>query len=112
MYSLKYGTIPVVRAVGGLDDSIVDYTQDRKSGNGFKFNQAAKSDFIDALKRTISVYQNKSEWRRLVLRAMRYDFSWKKSVKEYIRIYNLISQQNTIAPTLKEQRRPQARKKW
>ena len=106
MYSLKYGTIPVVRAVGGLDDSIVDYTQDRKSSNGFKFNQAAKSDFIDALKRAISVYQNKNEWRRLVLRAMGYDFSWKKSVKEYIRIYNLISQQNTIAPTLKEQRRP------
>lgn len=90
MYSLKYGTIPVVRAVGGLDDSIVDYTQDRKGGNGFKFSQATPSDFIDALKRAISVYRNKSEWRRLVLRAMGYDFSWKKSAQEYLRIYNLI----------------------
>jgi len=92
MYSLKYGTIPVVTAVGGLDDTIVDYTQNRKMGNGFKFNKANKADFIDALKRALSVYQNKKEWKELVLKAMGFDFSWTKAAKEYIRLYLLIKE--------------------
>jgi len=87
MYSLKYGTIPVVRATGGLDDTIIDYTHDKKNGNGFKFNQASKEDFIDALTRAVSVYENKREWKKLVERGMDEDFSWNYSAKEYIKVY-------------------------
>ena len=57
MYSLKYGTIPVVRAVGGLDDTIIDYTQDHKNGNGFKFNEATAEDFMEALKKAVSLFK-------------------------------------------------------
>ncbi|MBU2541660.1 MAG: glycogen synthase GlgA [Candidatus Omnitrophica bacterium] len=94
MYSLRYGTIPVVRAVGGLDDTIIDYSQDPVSGNGFKFNQANTDDFINALKRAISVYSNKKEWIKLLKRAMGFDFSWEKSAKEYIRLYTQIAKRH------------------
>ncbi|MFH1856503.1 MAG: glycogen synthase GlgA [Candidatus Omnitrophota bacterium] len=93
MYSLKYGTIPVVRGVGGLEDTIIDYTRNSKEGNGFKFSQANIADFMDALRRAVNVYKNKKEWEQLTLKAMSCDFSWKNSAKEYIRIYNLIKTQ-------------------
>lgn len=88
MYSLKYGTIPVVRAVGGLDDTIIDYTGNRSAGNGFKFDQASAEDMIGALKRALSVYRNKPEWKKLVARGMGLDFSWKHSAGEYLKVYN------------------------
>ena len=91
MYSLKYGTIPVVRTVGGLDETIIDYSQDSKFGNGFKFAQAHPSDLLGALERALQVYSKKREWIGLVRRAMANDFSWEKSAKEYIRIYSLIA---------------------
>ncbi len=90
LYSLKYGTIPVVRAIGGLDDTIVDYSQSPKSGNGFKFNQASKDDLINALGRALSVYKNKKEWEELMVRAMGFDFSWEQSAKEYLKVYKRI----------------------
>lgn len=90
MYSLKYGTIPVVRATGGLDDAIVDYNKDPKNGNGFKFDRANTGDFIDALKRAVAVYNEKKEWEKLVVKAMGCDFSWKHSAEEYIKVYNII----------------------
>ncbi|PIU42441.1 MAG: glycogen synthase GlgA [Candidatus Omnitrophica bacterium CG07_land_8_20_14_0_80_42_15] len=90
MYSLKYGTIPIVRAVGGLDDTITDYTQNKREGNGFKFNQANKDDFMNAFKRALSTYKNKKEWEKLVLKVMGLDFSWEQSAKEYTRVYKTI----------------------
>lgn len=91
MYSLKYATIPVVRAVGGLDDTIIDYTQNQKDGNGFKFNQANLTDFKDALNRALCVYKNKKEWASLMKKAMKCDFSWHHSANEYLKIYRLIA---------------------
>ncbi len=90
MYSLKYATIPLVRATGGLDDTIIDYTKDPKNANGFKFNEAEISDFMDALKRAVSVYKNKKQWHSLMLKAMSEDFSWGHSAKEYIKLYKKI----------------------
>ncbi len=87
MYSLKYGTIPVVRATGGLDDTIVDYTQNPKDGNGFKFKEANPESFLQALKRAVSVYKKRGDWQKLMLRAMGFDFSWKNSAQEYIKLY-------------------------
>ena len=91
MYSLKYGTIPVVRATGGLDDTVIDHTENSKNGNGFKFKEADPASFIRALKRAVSVYENKKTWQKLMLRAMGFDFSWKHSAKEYIKLYNKIN---------------------
>jgi len=90
MYSLKYATIPVVRATGGLDDTIIDYTQKPKEGNGFKFQKATSEDFLTALEKAVNVYKDKENWQKLMIRAMKFDFSWKHSAQEYIKLYNKI----------------------
>ena len=92
MYSLKYGTIPVVRATGGLEDTVIDYAGNKENGSGFKFNNAEAQDLLSALKKAISVYKNRTEWEGLITRIMGLDFSWKRSAKEYLRLYNTMSQ--------------------
>ena len=87
MYSLKYGTIPIVRATGGLDDTILDYSKNPEKGNGFKFEKAIKEDFIDALKRAMEVFKDKEKWQELERRAMAFDFSWEHQAREYIKLY-------------------------
>lgn len=90
IYSLKYGTIPVVRATGGLDDTITDYSLDEANGNGFKFIRAEAGDFLNALKKAVCVYRDRKRWKRLMLRAMEYDFSWENSAREYIKVYGIM----------------------
>ncbi|MBI2988658.1 MAG: glycogen synthase GlgA [Deltaproteobacteria bacterium] len=87
MYSLKYGTIPVVRATGGLDDTIEDYNPLSASGNGFKFSGYSGPTLLEAVKRAITLYVNKPAWRRLMAGAMACDFSWEKSANEYLALY-------------------------
>ncbi|MFC1548953.1 glycogen synthase GlgA [Candidatus Omnitrophota bacterium] len=87
MYSIKYGTIPVVRATGGLDDVIVDFDENREEGNGFKFGPATQDAFYEAVKRAIEVYGDGESWEKLVLRAMSYDFSWDHSAGQYLKLY-------------------------
>jgi len=87
LYSLKYGTIPVVRATGGLDDTIIDYSKDAEKGNGFKFTEANADDFVDAIKRAIKVFRSKDEWARLQKCGMGLDFSWRRSAREYASLY-------------------------
>ncbi|MFC1570640.1 glycogen synthase GlgA [Candidatus Omnitrophota bacterium] len=91
MYSIKYGTIPVVRATGGLDDAIVDYDEERKRSNGFKFYPPTAEAFLSAIKRALEVYEDKNEWRALMKRAMKYDFSWRKSAEKYLSLYKKIT---------------------
>jgi len=90
MYSLKYGTVPVVRATGGLDDAIVDCGADAASGNGFKFADAAPAALLEALDRALAVYQDAGRWRELVKRAMAEDHSWEASAREYAALYDKI----------------------
>lgn len=87
LYSLKYGTVPVVRGVGGLEDTITDYTEDPGSGTGFKFYAYTEEAFIDSVQRAFAVYKNSSAWQTLMLRCMAQDFSWERSAKEYIELY-------------------------
>ncbi|MBD3264913.1 MAG: glycogen synthase GlgA [Candidatus Omnitrophica bacterium] len=90
MYSLKYATPPVVRAVGGLDDTVIDYTQSPLRGNGFKFRRPEAGDFLNALHRAVDVYNNKDKWRELTVRAMSFDFSWEVSAGQYVNLYRKI----------------------
>lgn len=85
IYSLKYGTIPVVRATGGLDDTIDE--QPAGQGNGFKFWGYNSNDLLDAIKRALGTFRNKEEWRGMMLRGMAQDFSWGRPAKEYVRVY-------------------------
>ncbi|MDH7511647.1 MAG: glycogen synthase GlgA [Clostridiales bacterium] len=90
MYSLRYGTIPVVRATGGLDDTIQEFDPDSLAGNGFKFVDYEKIALVDAVRRAVAVYQDKERWQVLVRNAIACDFSWEKSAAEYFRLYKRI----------------------
>lgn len=85
IYSLKYGTIPVVRATGGLDDTIDE--QPAGGGTGFKFWGYDSEAFLDAILRALGTFQNKGEWTQMMKRGMAQDFSWDKPAVEYARVY-------------------------
>ena len=95
MYSLKYGTIPIVRATGGLDDVIVDLDENSEKGNGFKFAAADKKQFLDSIKRAVKRMEDKTLWKALMTRVMQEDFSWDNSAKEYGSLYGRISNKRT-----------------
>jgi starch synthase len=87
MYSLKYGTIPVVRATGGLDDTIKEFNPETGRGNGFKFNVYSSAELIKAVKRARYLYRNNLLWAKLMKNAMKEDFSWQKSAQKYEEVY-------------------------
>lgn len=87
IYSLKYGTIPVVRATGGLDDTIVNYDPATRAGNGFKFSRYDASECLEKIKTAISFYYQPEHWRQLLRNAMTADFSWQRSAEAYLQLY-------------------------
>ncbi len=87
MYSLRYGTVPVVRATGGLDDTVEDYRPQTATGTGFKFRGYTGRALIRALRRALEVYQTPSRWRALQLTGMQQDHSWDASAREYVKVY-------------------------
>jgi starch synthase len=87
IYSLKYGTIPVVRATGGLDDTITSYDPATKKGNGFKFTRYDAKEFFNTIKMAISFYSQSEHWRQLLRNAMAADFSWERSAEAYLQLY-------------------------
>ncbi len=87
IYSLKYGTIPLVRATGGLDDTIVNYSPTTRRGNGFKFTRYDAKEFLDHIKSAIGFYSQPEHWRQLIRNAMMSDFSWKRSAAAYLQLY-------------------------
>ena len=88
IYSLKYGTVPIVRATGGLDDTIKPF--DGKSGTGFKFQNYSARALLAVIQQALAVYASPIAWQRLVQNGMREDFSWATSAKEYARIYQTL----------------------
>ncbi|NLY17737.1 MAG: glycogen synthase GlgA [Clostridiaceae bacterium] len=90
MISLRYGTIPVVRETGGLKDTIIDIDSDFGRGNGFSFKEITPTDFIKTIKRAVDTYRDKpGTWLELVKRGLKSDFSWNRSAKEYIALYEV-----------------------
>ena len=87
IYSLKYGTVPIVRATGGLDDTIENYDPETGKGNGFKFNEYSSSTLIEKIKEAVSVFDKKALWKKLVQSGMNQDFSWERSTKQYGELY-------------------------
>jgi starch synthase len=98
MYSLRYGTIPVVRAVGGLDDTVVDYDPATRSGNGFKFLAYTPEAMLAALKRALGVYGQRDRWQELERTAMAQDFSWNLSARHYSELYSKLLASRREAP--------------
>ncbi len=87
MISLRYGTVPVARATGGLADTIVDAAADPKRGNGFLFTDYAPAAFVDAVRRAVEFYRQGRGWRALQQRGMGADLSWAASAKAYASLY-------------------------
>jgi starch synthase len=85
IYSMKYGTVPVVRATGGLDDTVEAFNG--KSGTGFKFADYSPDALLAALGQAVETYRQPKAWRQVMLNGMRKDFSWAASARQYARIY-------------------------
>jgi starch synthase len=87
MYSLRYGTVPIVRAVGGLEDTVEDYDSETGRGTGFKFRDYAPAALVDAVKRAVELYGNPPAWKRVQQAGMKEDHSWDVSAREYVKVY-------------------------
>ena len=87
LYCLRYGTIPVVRAVGGLEETIVEYDPASGQGTGFKFLRFDPEEFLAAIKRALSLYSNPSAWEHVRQQAMQQEFSWPQAAAQYVEIY-------------------------
>jgi starch synthase len=87
IFSMRYGTIPIVRETGGLKDTVIPYNVFTKEGTGFTFANYNAHEMKDAVTRAIAVYENKDEWENLIKRCMGMDFSWKNSAREYKNLY-------------------------
>jgi starch synthase len=91
MYSLRYGTIPIVRNTGGLADSVVDVDAGGKTGTGFVFTEYEPDELVEAVGRMLALFPRKRIWREIMKRGMRQDFSWARSAHKYIDIYKKIT---------------------
>jgi len=88
MISARYGALPIVRETGGLYDTIRDAGQE--DGNGFTFKTYNAHDMLGAIDRARGIFNNKEQWKALQINAMSADFSWGRSAKEYIKLYQSI----------------------
>jgi starch synthase len=86
IYSLRYGTVPVVRATGGLDDTVQDY-DGTSAGTGFKFTDYAPTELLEAIRRALAAYRDPEAWHTLQSNGMAKDFSWKTSAASYVTLY-------------------------
>ncbi len=87
IYSLKYGTAPVVRATGGLDDTVEQFDPTTGQGTGFKFEEYSGRAMMQAIRAAIEVYRKPDLWQKLMLNGMAQDFSWGASAAQYARLY-------------------------
>jgi len=97
IYSLKYGTVPIVRATGGLDDTIEPWDARSGKGTGFKFTEYNGESLLLTIKQALQAYRDQSSWQVLMRNGMNKDFSWNFSAKEYIRIYERVRQARAVS---------------
>ncbi len=90
IYSMRYGTIPIVRATGGLEDTVTDIDSKNGNGTGIKFGPYDSKALLQAIERALKIYRDEKTWNKAVKNAMQQDFSWEKSAKEYITLYKKI----------------------
>ena len=92
IYSLKYGTVPIVRATGGLDDTIEPWDARTGKGTGFKFSEYNGESLLLTIKQALSAYRDQTSWQALMRNGMNKDFSWNASAREYGKIYEKVRQ--------------------
>jgi starch synthase len=87
MYSLRYGTVPLVRATGGLYDTVQNFDRDTGSGTGFTFDEYSAQALLSTLRWALETFADRTAWTRMQLTGMRQDFSWDASAREYETVY-------------------------
>jgi len=88
MYALKFGTVPVVRAIGGLADTVAEFDPATGAGNGFVFERYEAAELIAALGRALRIFGERAAWRRLMANCFAADFSWSAAAVRYTELYN------------------------
>lgn len=97
LYSLRYGTIPIVRKVGGLADTIINYSDDGLEhgvSNGFVFTEFSAQQLYQTIRKALDLYARSDQWNALILNAMRCDFSWNRSADRYMNMYEQLKADN------------------
>ncbi len=94
LYSLRYGTVPVVRATGGLDDT-VEETPDPSDGTGFKFHGYSGGEFLAAVDRALACFADPERWHRLMRNGMRQNYSWVRPAAEYGALYEAVARRRS-----------------
>ena len=97
IYSLKYGTVPIVRATGGLDDTIEPWDARTGKGTGFKFTEYNGESLLLTIKQALHAYRDQTSWQVLMRNGMNKDFSWNASAREYVKVYEKARQLHASA---------------
>ncbi|HZR47792.1 MAG TPA: glycogen synthase GlgA [Candidatus Manganitrophaceae bacterium] len=92
MMSLRYGTVPIVRATGGLDNTVVHFDPETLQGNGFKFKAYTVAAFFRQIQNALSLYSEKKKWQALIQNGMAGNYSWDASAEQYLKLYHRIIQ--------------------
>ncbi|HQI41582.1 MAG: starch synthase [Ignavibacteriales bacterium UTCHB2] len=87
MYSLAYGTVPIVRETGGLADTVTKYNDKTEEGTGFVFKKYDSAEMLKEIKRAVKIFTDKKVWQKIMRNGMKLDFSWDVSAKQYIELY-------------------------
>jgi len=87
IYSMKYGTVPVVRATGGLEDTVEEWNAETGTGTGFKFYGYDPQDLLRSIDRSLGAFHDKVAWKKLMRDGMAKDYSWKYPAREYVEVY-------------------------
>jgi starch synthase len=90
LYSLKYGTIPIVRATGGLADTVNNFSAETGRGYGFVFDEHSSEALFKTIKRALNIFQDAQGWKKIMDRAMKLDYSWQKVTQQYEELYSLL----------------------
>ncbi|HMQ67524.1 MAG TPA: glycogen synthase GlgA [Ignavibacteria bacterium] len=93
MYSLRYGTVPIVRNTGGLSDTIIDYKKPK--GNGFLFEKYDPKELLSTIKTALDLFQDKVKWIKIARQGMSLDFSWKVSALKYMKLYKAVAKKKS-----------------
>jgi len=90
MYSMRYATVPIVRATGGLDDSVTDFDSARGTGTGFKFREYNAGAMLDKIREALYFYTHPEAWAKIQLNGMALDNSWEAAAQNYVKLYEEI----------------------
>jgi len=96
LYSLRYGTVPIVRATGGLADTVINFDEHDGSGTGFSFIPYSAREMMACIQRALSLYSEAERWQKLVIRTMSQNWSWASSAQQYLNLYEELRRSKQI----------------